>query len=230
MRKVCKIVSFIFVVVFVSVFCFSGCSNTRVLAKAGKKLNNYTIDLDVDIENMIVKGNELLKYTNRNETIVDYLIFHLYPTAFSEDANIKPYSSLSEARCFPNGVSYGDIEIINVKENGKSAKHEIIGEDNDKLKVCLDKSLGISDNVEISIEFILEIPNCTHRFGYYGDNINLGNFYPILSKYENGEYELIDAVAQSKHRQDGNHYGFRTFEQTQFAEFVEECIDTWGDK
>ena len=190
MRRIFKILSMVCVVIFLSIFCFSGCSKEHILRKAGKRLNNYDIDLVIDSKTMTAKGQEIFEYTNKNDTIIDHLVFHLYPTAFREDASVKPYSSVSEARCFPNGISHGDISISKVHENGENANYEIIGEDKDKLKVNLKNNLDISDKVTIFIEFNLEIPNCTHRYGYYENNINLGNFYPILSKYENGEYDL----------------------------------------
>ena len=96
---------------------------------------------------------------------------------------------MSEARCFPNGISYGDIEITQVLENSKNTNYIISGSDNDKLEIDLQKKLDIHDSVCVEIYFNLTIPNCTHRFGYYENNINLANFYPILAMREDGEWD-----------------------------------------
>ena len=44
--------------------------------------------------------------------------------------------------------------------------------------------------MEIEFNYTVVIPNCNHRFGYGENTINLGNFYPILAVYDNGEYSL----------------------------------------
>ena len=190
MRKWLKRISIVIVIILFSVVCFSGCSKDYTLKRIAKALNNYTINLSLNTSDMTAACQEKVEYTNRSNSIIDYLIFHLYPTAFSEDATVKPYSSLSEARCFPRGKSYGDIEILEVFENGEKADWEITGSDNDKLQINLKTELDIQDKVTIDVSFNLVIPNCTHRFGYYENNINLTNFYPILSVYKNGEYDM----------------------------------------
>ena len=40
----------------------------------------------------------------------------------------------------------------------------------------------------IEIEFVVTLPNCLHRFGYGDNTYNFGNFYPVASIYENGEF------------------------------------------
>ena len=186
--SVLLIFSFCFVV-------FTGCDSSRFLKKEAKKHNNYSIELAIDDKTMTATGREVVEYTNTTETQIDTLVFHLYPRAFRKDAKILPYTSLSKAKCYPNGESYGDIKINEVKENGGSAVTNIVGQDDDKLEVVLTRKLEPDDKCQIEILFDLMIPNCTHRFGYYNDNINLGNFYPILSVYKNGEYDLTPYYA-----------------------------------
>lgn len=172
-----------------------GCDSTKFLRKEAKKHNNYKIELDVDDKAMMASGRETFEYKNMTETQIDSLVFHLYPRAFRDGAKILPYTSLSKAKCFPNGESFGDIKINEVKENGGSAVTNIVGQDEDNLEIILEKKLEPDDTCQIEILFDLIIPNCTHRFGYFQDNINLGNFYPILSVYKNGEYDLTPYYA-----------------------------------
>jgi len=188
-KKFKYIIPIVLIVIIVSTSLI-GCSSDKLLNKQAKKLNTYSIDLNIDTDNMTVSAYEKLEYRNRSDSMIESLIFHLYPTAFSEDATIFPYSSVSEARCFPSGISYGDIYIKEVKENGHITDFKIVGSDNDKLEIVLNNALDIDEKTTIEIFFDLKIPNCTHRFGYYENNINLGNFYPILSVRENGEYDM----------------------------------------
>ena len=188
MRKVFKI-GIALCLVFCFSFCFVGCSSDYLLNKHSKNLNTYNIDLTFDVNTMTASAHQTLEYKNRDERIVDYFVFHLYPTAFSEDAIIRPYTALNEAKCFPNGVSYGDIVVKNVYIDNNENTFDIVGEDNDKLKIDIKKPLDIGDSVIIGIDYELKLPNCTHRFGYYQNNINLANFYPILAVFEDGQYD-----------------------------------------
>ena len=139
---------------------------------------------------MTAEGIQNVEIKNRTDNTIEYFVFHLYPTAFREGANVKPYASLNEAKCFPSGISFGNIIIKSVTINGEKSKHNIVGVDNDKLRVDLNKSLEVGDSVCVGIIYDLAIPNCTHRFGWFNDNINLANFYPVLSIFENGEYDM----------------------------------------
>ncbi len=168
---------------------FVGCSSSEV-DKVSKNLTTYAISASLDDEKKEITASEVIYFYNNTGTDLEEIYLHLYPRAFREDATIKPYTALTMATCFPNGLSYGDLNIINVKVNGEMKNHELAGEDEDILKINLGFKLTNKKTVEIVIEFILTIPNCTHRFGFYQGNINLGNWYPILCNYENGEFQL----------------------------------------
>ena len=190
MRKNIKKIICCVLVCIVSFVGFVGCSGAYELKKQAKKLNNYHIQVDFDTTDMTANCNLKFDYKNTNSTIIDNLVFHLYPRAFRKGASVLPYSKVSKARCFPNGESYGDITINQVKENGANAKYSLVGCDEDKLQVDLNKHLDIDDTTSIEIFFDLALPNCTHRFGYYENNINLANFYPILAVRQNGEWDM----------------------------------------
>ncbi len=173
----------------ISVFAFSGCSKNEV-DKISKNLTVYSISAELNAENMTVSGSQSVDYFNETGTELSYLCFHLYPRAFREGAMLKPYTILTAATCFPNGISYGDIQISAVRVNGENSAFEHIGEDEDILKVNFNFGLANGKRVKIDIDFNLSLPNSTHRLGYYQTNINLGNFYPVACKFEGGKFDL----------------------------------------
>ena len=170
-----------------SAFSVSGCSKSEV-DKISKNLTTYAISAELDAEKMEISGIEKIDYINNTGSDLEFVCLHLYPRAFRQDALIKPYTALNVATCFPNGISYGDIAIISVKVNGEIKSFELTGEDEDILKINFGFSLQKNGRVEIVIEFVLTIPNSTHRFGYYQANVNLGNWYPIVCRFENGGF------------------------------------------
>ena len=183
-----KFVSFIFafLVISFSLVTLVSCSNNEI-DRVSKGLTTYEITAKLS-EDMKILGTEKVIYKNNTGVSISELYFHLYPRAFRKDAIIKPYTSLTLASCFPNGQSYGDIEIKNVTVNEGKIEHIISGDDEDILNIPLNFSLENKKIVEVVIDFEITIPNCTHRFGYYNDNINLGNWYPIVCVFENGEF------------------------------------------
>lgn len=187
--KACKAIACVVLTIVLVVILF-GCRSKSLVSKASKKLNNYTILATLCSADMVVSATEVVDYTNRTGVGLDFICFNLYGTAFSEDATILPYTTLNANKCFPNGVSYGDMEIVSTRVNGLDAQFNIIGLDNNALQVVLGFTLNPEESVSIEIVFNLKLANCTHRLGYYDNFVNLGNWYPVLAVFENGEFNI----------------------------------------
>ena len=150
-----------------------------------KELSLYEIDA-------ILNGNKLscemdFTYVNDSKKAVNELYFCLYPNAFRKDAKIKPVSVEKELKAYPNGESFGEITINGVKQGEKDLKFFIVGDDENILKVELDRAVSYNESHKISISYDLTIPNCLHRFGYGDNTLNLSNFYPVLCEEYNGK-------------------------------------------
>ncbi len=165
-----------------------GCAFTNPVAKASKKLTNYTISASLS-EDYILSGTETVDYINDTGTNLNQICLHLYPRAFREDATIKPYTSLNEASCFPNGISYGTLTVSTVEVNGQSANFIYAGEDTDILQINLPSSLKDGKRITLDIIFEVILPESTHRLGYYKGTINLGNWYPIVCAFSGGKFD-----------------------------------------
>jgi len=188
MKRVYKSFVVIMFLVFFSFCVFSSCSPYRELKNVSKGLSCYNIDANIDSENMVVSAKEKVKVVNRTKSILTELAFNLYGRAFRENANVHPWTNLNEGKCFPNGVNYGDIIIKEVKQNNETSEFEYFGEDDNALKIKLKEKLEPKESVNIEINFELKLTECIHRLGYFGNNISLGNWFPILAMYENGEF------------------------------------------
>ena len=172
-----------------STFSLTSCKNSEI-EKISKNLTTYAISAELDAEKMEISGSEKIDYKNATGQPLEYICLHLYPRAFRSDAIIKPYSALSVATCFPNGMSYGDILIESVSVNDEIKPFEIVGEDEDILKIIFGFVLENKKSVKIDIKFLTTIPNSTHRFGYFENNVNLGNWYPVVCKFKDGEFDM----------------------------------------
>lgn len=171
-------------------FFLVGCKSQE-LDKVSKSLNTYNICITYNSDHTL-DGEEEISYCNRTENTLDNILFHLYPQCFREDAISSVVSSLNYSKCYYKGVSFGGMEIIEVKVDGKDTPINITGNDQDILKVTLSSPLHPDDKVNIYIKFKVTIPNINHRFGYGENTINLGNFYPIVCMYEDNKW-VIDS-------------------------------------
>ena len=186
-----KFFSILFLAIFCSfsIFSLSGCRKNEI-DKVSKNLTAYSISASLDDENKKIHSIETIVFYNNTGKELEYVCLHLYPRAFREGATIKPYTSLTQATCFPVGINFGDIVIISVKVNSQKKEAELIGEDEDILKINFGFKLTQKKSVQIEIEFDLIIPNSTHRLGWFENNINLGNWYPIICKFSGEDFEM----------------------------------------
>ena len=172
-----------------STFSLVGCKKSEV-EKQAKGLTNYKISAEFNDELKQISATETIVFYNNTDSDLEYLCLHLYPRAFREGAIVKPYTSLTSATCFPNGINFGDLVVLKVRVNAETKDYELVGEDEDILKIDFGFKLTRKKSVQIEIVFNLIIPNSTHRFGWFEDNVNLGNWYPIVCAVENGEFDL----------------------------------------
>lgn len=189
--KLIKRITIILLAIIMPVFAFSGCNNKNSeINKISKNLSSYKISAELDDDKKEIIASEEFEYYNNTGLDMYKLCFHLYANAFSEDTKTLPYSSISKARCFPNGENYGYINITNITSDGLELKHEIIGDDRQILEVILPVSVKPLERIKLKIDFCVKLSENTHRLGYFENEINLGNWYPILCAFNNGEFDL----------------------------------------
>ncbi len=174
------------VLIFILPLIFVGCG------KKEEALNSYTIKCSYNDQAKVLSCNQVVDYINKSDNLLDEVRFHLYPNAFREGAKARVVSTTNEAKAYPNGKSYGGIEIQDVSTNEKVLEYEIGGEDENILIVKLSKGIFPDEHVMIDITYYVNMPNINHRFGYGDNTVNFGNFYPVACVYENGKGFIQD--------------------------------------
>ena len=111
-----------------------GCNKDINLDKIGKNLSLYDINITYNANNTVYATQRTI-YKNNTGTTLDAIKFHLYPTAFSENASCKPVSKLNETSAYPNGVDYGTYTISNVSIDDTTIEPAYEGADNDILVI-----------------------------------------------------------------------------------------------
>lgn len=182
MQKLIKRYSWLFVLVCL-VLC--GCVS-KDINQVSKNLSTYTMNIVYNNDHTL-NIDSSVEYVNNTDTILNEICFHLYPRAFSENAENKPISTLNFTKAYYNGKSNGDIVINSVKIQDIDANIEYFHNDKDILSVKVN-DLKPNERVQINMTYDVILPNCNHRFGYGENTINVANFYPVACVYENGEF------------------------------------------
>ncbi len=155
-------------------------------------LSAYNIVLTYDHENKSAECCTSIEYVNSSDNALSEVMFHLYANAFSEEAEGSVCTTANEAKTYPNGKSYGGVEVSAVRVNGGSVEFNLEGKADMLLSVPLEEELFPDESVKIEINFVLTLPNALHRFGYGDNAVNFANFYPIACVYENGRGFVTD--------------------------------------
>ncbi len=177
------------------VFCFLligtlgllfGCSNSSF--EYLDDLTHYQMHIVFDDDEKILNAEQVVSYVNNSNDTLKEIKFHLYPNAFREGGKAKVVSQANFDKAYPNGVSYGNIEIKDVCFGSEKASYQVCGEDDNILQVNLNSELFPNEKIDIGINFCVKLANINHRLGYGENAINICNFYPIACVYENGDF------------------------------------------
>lgn len=183
-----KIIAIFLIMLTFSPF-LSACRTSNFVSLYSKNVSEYKINASINCKKKEVEIEQIVKYVNRDKKDkLDKICFHIYPKAFSDGVMNKPVSTLNENKAYPNGKSYGEVNIDKVIVNNTEQEICFKGIDKDILVVNLNKALSPSKSIEIKFEYNLKLPNINHRYGYGDNTINLGNFYLIACVYENGDF------------------------------------------
>lgn len=202
-------------IVALFVIIFTGCSSE--IEKIEGTLSAYTMDIDFDDNTKSLTCSENVSYINSTNTALNHICFHLYPNAFRDGAKASVVSLSDYLKAYPNGKSYGNIEIKNVSVLNSIAtctnsfsieqptyseiskyinsnklnenQYFVGGEDENILYVILKTPLYPDERIDIKIEFNVTLPNINHRFGYGNNTVNIANFYPIACVFNNGDFD-----------------------------------------
>jgi hypothetical protein len=166
--------------------------NIQIKTENMPKKNIYQIEVDYDGKNIIL-GNMNIKYYNKSDRTHTNLFFHMYANIF-KSRNHLPFFSEDLSKVFPQGFNPGGLEVLEAVQEGKPIQWTL-EEDDQILQINLKDAVKPGNHTDIFIKFRLTLPNANFRLGYqqFGhDKIttSLGNWYPILAVFENGEWIL----------------------------------------
>ncbi len=153
---------------------------------------DYTMDVDVDVNNYQYKGKQTLVYTNNSPDDLNKVFYHLYFNAFQPGSqmdvrslNIKdPDRRVRDriSKLQPNEIGY--IKVGSLKQNGVEVSHETVGT---VLEVQLNKPIKSGETVTLEMDFDAQVPVQIRRSGRNsseGVALSMSQWYPKLAEYD----------------------------------------------
>ncbi|MFK5877990.1 MAG: M1 family metallopeptidase [Flavobacteriaceae bacterium] len=156
---------------------------------------DYTMDIDMNIENYQYDGKQKLVYTNNSPDDLEMVFYHLYFNAFQPDSEmymralnvadpdrrfIKKLKNLANL----DDTQIGFIKVNSLKQNGEAVKYEVIGT---ILKVYLNTPIKAGKKATFDMDFLTQVPEQTRRSGRNnkeGIALSMAQWYPKIAEYD----------------------------------------------
>ncbi|HEX7063916.1 MAG TPA: M1 family metallopeptidase [Bacillales bacterium] len=126
----------------------------------------YQMDLEYNGKNHTISGSMKVEFSNNLNKMLQHVYFNLWPNAEK----------------FKNG----GITVENIKVNGEKVAYQVNRTKLDISKLSIKKGKAAT----VEMDFTVQIPKMHDRFGWYGTNVSLGNWFPILAVYDNEGWNL----------------------------------------
>ena len=169
---------------------------------------SYTIEAELNTQQNVIQGHEIVKFTNKTGQPLDALYFHVYPNAFKRGSNSRYQQELREIAGLqdlnaiyadPNDDAFMAIERVALQTEREPVPLEFSIEDT-LLAVRLKEPLPDGETITLSIDFVydlMEVPpeaqmaahwaiRSGHRNGVY----TIALWYPKLAVYDEQGWHL----------------------------------------
>ena len=168
---------------------------------------DYTMDIDMDVNNYQYKGKQKLIYTNNSPDDLDRVFYHLYFNAFQPGSqmdvrslNIKdPSAKIADkiSKLKPNEIGY--IKVNSLKQDGTIVNYQTVGT---ILEVTLNKPIKSGESVTFDMIFDAQVPNQVRRSGRNsaeGVALSMSQWYPKMAEYDFEGWHTPPYIAREFH-------------------------------
>lgn len=173
---------------------------------------DYTMNIDMDVDNYQFNGTQKLVYTNNSPDDLNTVFYHLYFNAFQpnsemdyrlqtiEDPDGRMITGDKKSRIAslkPNEIGYQ--KIISLTQDGKKVTYEIIGT---ILKVTLNKPILSGTSTTFNMQFEAQVPVQIRRSGRNnseGVALSMTQWYPKMAEYDFEGWHANAYIAREFH-------------------------------
>ena len=165
---------------------------------------DYTMDIDVDVENYRYHGKQTLVYTNNSPDVLDRVFYHLYFNAFQPgsemDARLQSIPDPDSRMVNNIGTDqhpkyqsridlltpeeYGYIKVNDLTQDGQKTNYSVSGT---VLIVELAQPIQPGTKTTFEMDFDAQVPTHIRRAGREskdGVHLSMAQWYPKMAEYD----------------------------------------------
>lgn len=153
---------------------------------------DYTMEIDVDVENHQFTGTQKLVYTNNSPDVLNRVYYHLYYNAFQPGSMMDvrsrtiddPDRRVRDRIYHLSDDEIGYQKINSLTQDGEKVKYEV---DGTILVVELAKPIQPGASTTFNMEFEAQVPLQIRRTGWNnaeGVEFSMSQWYPKLAEYD----------------------------------------------
>ncbi len=179
-----------------SILClFANISNAQSNSTYWQQHVNYTMEIDMNVDNYQYDGKQKLVYTNNSPDDLNFVFYHLYFNAFQPNSEmyVRSQNIPDPDRRFIKNITnlanlddtqIGFIKVNSLKQNGNPVKYEVIGT---ILKVYLNTPIKAGKKATFDMDYLAQVPEQTRRSGRNnkeGVALSMAQWYPKMAEYD----------------------------------------------
>lgn len=207
--------------VSLSMIVMFACAQTKETTYTQKKVKNkfywqqhadYTMDIDMNVNNYQYKGIQKLVYTNNSPDELNKVFYHLYFNAFQPSSQMDirsltikdPDQRVGDriSKLKPDEIGY--IKVNSLKQNGAVVTYETVGT---ILEVTLNKPIKSGESVTFDMLFEAQVPIQIRRSGRNSEEnvaLSMAQWYPKMAEYDFEGWHTPPYIAREFHGVWGN--------------------------
>jgi hypothetical protein len=158
------------------------------LTLASEGMPEYEITAAFDPSASTLSCTQTVKWTNDTGELLDKIVLRAYANAFASDETSPAASFELYDLCYGKaGFNPGGIDITSVMLNGAPADWSYADDARTIMYITAPpQTPGVS--IRLSLEYTITIPQCAYRFGFSDGIYAIGNAFPILAIFRDGEW------------------------------------------
>lgn len=172
---------------------------TTAHAASTLQIASYTIDVALDTEAKTLTAHEAITYVNATDDPIPDLVFHLYLNAFRDQNSLfmEEGGAMHRGHVW-NPEHAGWIEIVDIRlADGTPLALEEIA-DGTLARTALPAPIAPGETVGIEIDFCAQLPRVFARTGYADDFFMIGQWFPKLGVWQEGEWNAYPFHANAE--------------------------------
>ncbi len=159
-----------------------------VLTAAAQGLDEISITAEFFPEAGQVKARQTMHLQNRSGQMHSDVVLRTYANAFSSEEYSPAAIEDVYDQSYPGGFSEGSISITEVLLGGQASGHAYDDAAKTVLHIALATAWQPEQWIDITLDYVIQIPDTAFRFGHASGIYTLGNVFPILSVWEDGAW------------------------------------------